>query len=118
DEPFPYGSYTSTLPADGNHPSARTLQVELREGAMQVSEDRAVIQSYVTNVSGRHLKLWRMGGGCDAQGDYTWALQGGTLTFALVTDACPGRGEKIVRTRLVRAAAPAAAAATGVGFPF
>lgn len=118
---FPYGNYTSTIPADDNHASARTLQVVIREGAMQVFEDGQLIQSYLTSVSGRDWKVWRVGGACGEgtpiQGDYTWNLQGDVLTFALVSDDCPGRGAKMVKTRLVRVGATAAAPAPATAVP-
>ena len=124
---FPYGNYTMVVPPDDNHATARTLQFTLREGAMQVFEDGQLIQSYMTTVAGRDWKLTRLGGPCSEVGDYTWSLQGDVLTFTVVTDGCPGRAEKMARTRLVRATAPAAAPAqvatsspmpAGPGFPY
>lgn len=118
---FPYGNYTSTIPADDNHAAARTLTVTMREGAMQVFEDGQLIQSYLTSVSGRDWKIWRVGGACGdgtpIQGDYTWDLQGDVLTFALVKDDCPGRGAKMVKTRLVRVGTTVVAPATTVSAP-
>lgn len=118
---FPYGNYTSTLPADDNHPAARTLQVTIREGSMQVFEDGQLIQSYLTSVTGQDWKVWRVGGACGegtpVQGDYTWNLQGGVLTFTLVKDDCPGRGAKMEKTRLVRAGAAPSSAVTPTPAP-
>lgn len=112
---FPYGTYDSPLPADENHAAARTLKVELTPGWMKVYDEAGQLsQTYVTTVDGRGLHLSRLSGACsDPQpvvGDYSWALHGDTLTFAMLNDACPGRGEKIARIRLIRAGSGAAAA--------
>lgn len=118
---FPYGVYDSPLPADDNHAQPRTLRMELTQGWMKVFEEGNLIQTYALVVSGRSLQLSRLSGACtDPEpivGNYTWTLDHDVLTFALVSDACPGRGEKLARARLVRssaaAAAPTAPAAAG-----
>lgn len=111
---FPYGTYTSTQPADSNHPAARSLTVELTQGAMKVSEDGELISTYLISVSGRNLQLWRAAGRCadprPILGNYTWSLSGAVLKFDLVDDPCPGRSEKVTATRLVQAPAPSPAA--------
>lgn len=111
---FPYGTYDSSQPADADHAEARTLKVELTAGWMKVYDESGQLsQAYVTSVSGRTLQLSRLSGACsDPQpivGSYTWSLDHGVLTFAPVSDACPGRSAKIARIRLV----PRAAVAVG-----
>ncbi|HET7041963.1 MAG TPA: hypothetical protein VFI13_08080 [Gemmatimonadales bacterium] len=125
---FPYGTYDSPQPADENHAAPRTLRVELTQGWMKVyDENGQLVQTFATVVSGRHFRLSRLSGACsDPQpvvGDYTWSLDHDVLSFALVSDPCPGRGEKIARVHLTRSGAvaasvgpPAAAVSVG-GFP-
>ncbi len=118
--PFPYGTYTSTVAADDNHPTARTLTVELTSDAMKVYEAGELVSSYLINVEGSTFRLWRTAGPCTEptliQGSYRWVLTGEVLTFGVVADPCPGRAAKITQVRLVKAPAPAANAAAA--FPF
>jgi hypothetical protein len=126
---FPYGTYDSPLPADDNHAQPRTLRVELTPGWMKVFEEGNLIQTYAIGVNGRSVQLSRLSGACtDPEpivGNYTWSFDHDVLTFAVVSDACPGRGEKLARTRLVRSAGasvaamagPVAGAQTGNSFP-
>jgi hypothetical protein len=119
--PFPYGNYTATQPADSNHSAARTLAVELTSTAMKVYEGGELVSTYLINVSGRELTLWRVGGRCgDAQpvvGRYTWSISGDVLQFQPLDDPCPGRAAQVTATRLVRAPAPVATPAAPA-FPF
>lgn len=113
---FPYGTYDAPQPADENHSAARTLKIELTQGWMKVyDENGQLIQTFATSVDGRTFQLSRLSGACsDPQpivGNYTWSLDHDVLTFAVVNDPCPGRGEKIARTRLVRTGAAMASAA-------
>ena len=114
---FPYGTYDSPQPPDDNHSAARTLKVELTPGWMKVYDETGqLIQTFATVVNGRNFQLSRLSGACsDPQpivGSYTWSIDHDVLSFALVSDACPGRGEKIARTHLTRTGAAMAAAAT------
>lgn len=120
---FPYGHYTSAQPADDNHAEARILAVDLTSSTMKIYEGGELRATYVIDVNGRELQLWRVGGRCgDGQpiiGKYTWTMTGDVLQFQPVDDPCPGRAAQVTATRLVRATEVAASPAPAASaFPF
>ena len=119
---FPYGKFT-LQPAPGAAADPVALTVEFIDGAMKVYKQGELTRSDGMIVAGDRWQVWQDSGPCATPqsigGTYRWSFVDGVLAFSLVEDACPGRSEKVLATRLVRipSAVPAAAPSAS-SFPF
>jgi hypothetical protein len=102
--PFPYGKFTpQALPGAATDPEA--LTVAFTDGFMQVYKHGALTHTDGMLVVGERWQVWQDSGPCATPqtivGTYKWSYVDGVLSFTLVEDACPGRAEKVVATRMV-----------------
>jgi len=102
---FPYGKFV-LQPAPGAAPDPDALTVAFTDGFMQVYKHGKLTHTDGMLVAGDRWQVWQDSGDCATPqsivGTYRWSFVDGVLSFALIEDACVGRPEKVLATRLIR----------------